>query len=82
MNKLQDELALKIDISKKQKETEEEQARPKHNINALLGGYGYFDMGEEDIKSRGQSPEPPFLNRANSSFSVREIGKKLRLSEY
>ncbi|KAF6070281.1 Choline/Carnitine o-acyltransferase family protein [Candida albicans] len=75
MNKLQDELALKIDISKKQKETEEEQARPKHNINALLGGYGYFDMGEEDIKSRGQSPEPPFLNRANSSFSVREIGK-------
>lgn len=82
MNKLQDELALKIDISKKQKEAEEEQARPKHNINALLGGYGYFDMGEEDIKSRGQSPEPPFLNRANSSFSVREIGKKLRLSEY
>ena len=49
MNKLQDELALKIDISKT-KETEEEQARPKHNINALLGGYGYFDMGEEDIK--------------------------------
>ncbi|KAL6453199.1 YAT1 putative mitochondrial carnitine O-acetyltransferase [Candida maltosa Xu316] len=54
---------------------------PSH-LSTLLGGYGYFDMGEEDIKSRGQSPEPPFLNRGNSGFSIREIGKKLRLSEY
>lgn len=48
----------------------------------LLGGYGYFDMGEDDIKSRGQLPEPPFLSRNNSTFTIREIGKKLRLSEY
>lgn len=53
-----------------------------NNLSTLLGGYGYFDMGEEDIKSRGQSPEPPFLHRAGSGFSIREIGKKLRLSEY
>lgn len=52
------------------------------NLSSLLGGYGYFDMGEDDIKSRGPSPEPPFLNRHNSGFSIKEIGKKLRLSEY
>lgn len=52
------------------------------NLSTLLGGYGYFDMGEDDIKSRGPSPEPPFLHRNNSGFSIREIGKKLRLSEY
>lgn len=58
-------------------------AQPQaNNLSTLLGGYGYFDMGDEDIKSRGQSPEPPFLHRANSGFSIREIGKKLRLSEY
>lgn len=51
-------------------------------LSTLLGGYGYFDMGDDDIKSRGPSPEPPFLNRNNSGFSFREIGKKLRLSEY
>lgn len=55
---------------------------PASATSLLLGGYGYFDMGEDDIKSRGQSPEPPFLNRTNTTFSVREIGKKLRLSEY
>lgn len=54
----------------------------KSTVSSLLGGYGYFDMGENDMKSRGPSPEPPFLNRNNSGFSVREIGKKLRLSEY
>ncbi|CAN3364415.1 putative mitochondrial carnitine O-acetyltransferase [Diutina catenulata] len=52
------------------------------NLSTLLGGYGYFDMGDDDMKSRGHIPEPPFLNRQNSSFSNREIGKKLRLSEY
>ena len=58
--------------------------RPRKNdhLSSLLGGYGYFDMGEDDIKSRGPSPEPPFLNRNNSGFSIREIGKKSRLSEY
>ncbi|EGW34773.1 uncharacterized protein SPAPADRAFT_69177 [Spathaspora passalidarum NRRL Y-27907] len=60
---------------------------PSH-LNSLLGGYGYFDMGEDDIKSMGEVPEPPFLNRQASGsspgvgFSIREIGKKLRLSEY
>ncbi|KAK6201683.1 mitochondrial carnitine acetyltransferase [Scheffersomyces amazonensis] len=58
------------------------QPKPKSNLSTLLGGYGYFDMGDDDIKSRGPSPEPPFLNRNNSGFSIREIGKKLRLSEY
>ncbi|RLV88560.1 putative mitochondrial carnitine O-acetyltransferase [Meyerozyma sp. JA9] len=57
-------------------------AKPSPALSTLLGGYGYFDMGEEDIKSRGPSPEPPFLNKMNAGFSVREIGKKLRLSEY
>lgn len=56
--------------------------RKTDHLSSLLGGYGYFDMGEDDIKSRGPSPEPPFLNRNNSGFSIREIGKKLRLSEY
>lgn len=56
--------------------------RDSSSLSTLLGGYGYFDMGDDDIKSRGQSPEPPFLNRNNSGFSIREIGKKLRLSEY
>ncbi|KAK6466018.1 mitochondrial carnitine acetyltransferase [Scheffersomyces coipomensis] len=59
-----------------------QQPKPQSNLSTLLGGYGYFDMGEDDIKSRGTSPEPPFLNRNNSGFSIREIGKKLRLSEY
>ncbi|KAI5955597.1 YAT1 [Candida jiufengensis] len=62
-----------------------EQSPPKinRNLTTLLGGYGYFDMGDEDIKSRGQSPEPPFLSsRGNSTYTLRDIGKKLRLSEY
>lgn len=52
------------------------------SLSTLLGGYGYFDMGDDDIKSRGQSPEPPFMPRMDSSFSIREIERKLRLSEY
>ncbi|EEQ40354.1 Choline/Carnitine o-acyltransferase family protein [Clavispora lusitaniae] len=56
--------------------------RKSDALTTLLGGYGYFDMGEDDIKSRGQSPEPPFLTRMDSNFSVRDIEKKLRLSEY
>ncbi|CAK9438844.1 uncharacterized protein LODBEIA_P30680 [Lodderomyces beijingensis] len=53
------------------------------SFTTLLGGYGYFDVGEEDIKSRGQSPEPPFLTRGTSSgYSMRDLSKKLRLSEY
>lgn len=52
------------------------------SLSTLLGGYGYFDMGDDDIKSRGQSPEPPFMPRTDSNFSIREIERKLRLSEY
>lgn len=52
------------------------------SLSTLLGGYGYFDMGDEDIKSRGASPEPPFLPRGDSGFSLRDIERKLRLSEY
>lgn len=52
------------------------------SLSTLLGGYGYFDMGDDDIKSRGQSPEPPFLARMESTFSLRDIERKLRLSEY
>lgn len=52
------------------------------SLSTLLGGYGYFDMGDDDIKSRGQSPEPPFMPRMDSSFSLRDIERKLRLSEY
>ncbi|SGZ53835.1 CIC11C00000001829 [Sungouiella intermedia] len=51
-------------------------------LNTLLGGYGYFDMGDDQIKSRGQSPELPFMPRLDSTFSLRDIEKKLRLSEY
>ena len=55
----------------------------KHEpLNTLFGGYGYFDIGEDEIKSRGQTPEPPFLSRLDSLFSVRDIERKLRLSEY
>lgn len=54
----------------------------KDSLSTLLGGYGYFDMGEDDIKSRGQSPEPPFMHRMDSGFSIRDIERKLRLSEY
>lgn len=57
-------------------------AKKSEALNTLLGGYGYFDVGEDDIKSRGQSPEPPFLSRMDSGFSLRDIEKKLRLSEY
>lgn len=52
------------------------------SLSSLLGGYGYFDIGEDEIKSRGPSPEPPFLARLDSQFSVRDIERKLRLSEY
>ncbi|RCK55750.1 putative mitochondrial carnitine O-acetyltransferase [Candida viswanathii] len=86
MEKLKAELAKAVEDAKPkgQKSGEAEGIiEPKpNNLSTLLGGYGYFDMGDEDIKSRGQSPEPPFLHRAGSGFSIREIGKKLRLSEY
>ncbi|CDK27648.1 unnamed protein product [Kuraishia capsulata CBS 1993] len=55
------------------------------DLAGLLGGYDSLELnGNSDfIKSRGNSPEPPFLRPGlKYGFSSREIGKKLRLSEY
>lgn len=49
-------------------------------LNYLLGGYGYFDVGEDEMKDRGTSPEPSFSD--GSLFSLQDIEKKLRLAEY
>lgn len=54
----------------------------KEPLNTLFGGYGYFDIGDDEIKSRGQTPEPPSLRKMESLFSVRDIERKLRLCEY
>ncbi|KAG7859403.1 hypothetical protein KL939_002303 [Ogataea angusta] len=55
-------------------------ARPA--IIRLLGGYDSFevDSNSDLIKSREQSPEPPFARQ--KVFTNRDIGKKLRLAEY
>ncbi|KAG7750553.1 hypothetical protein KL912_001113 [Ogataea haglerorum] len=55
-------------------------ARPA--IIRLLGGYDSFevDSNSDLIKSREQSPEPPFARQR--VFTNRDIGKKLRLAEY
>ena len=45
----------------------------------LLGGYGYFDVGDFST-SRPASPEPPASKKWNSDRH--EIGRKLRLAEY
>ncbi|KAK2624261.1 hypothetical protein QTJ16_006211 [Diplocarpon rosae] len=52
-----------------------------------LGGYGFFDAGMllQALKARGESLEdgaPKPSERATVSARRREIGKKLRLSEY
>ncbi|KAI0464720.1 hypothetical protein LJB42_002343 [Komagataella kurtzmanii] len=54
-----------------------------NELSNLLGGYDFHQFGPNDdmLKSRGNSPEPPF-SRNTAGFSSREIGKKLRLSEY
>ncbi|GMM34568.1 carnitine O-acetyltransferase [Saccharomycopsis crataegensis] len=53
-------------------------------LNYLLGGYGYFDVGEDEIKSRDQSPEPPFKTEGKEIkiFRAKKIEKKLKLAEY
>lgn len=71
-----------IDTRIEEVEAKAPKPRKQDTLATLLGGYGYFDMGEEDIKSRGETPEPPFLHKTESGFSVRDIEKKLRLSEY
>jgi carnitine O-acetyltransferase len=46
----------------------------------LLGGYGYFDVGDyESRTSRAPSPDPTYRRSATSK---KEIGRKLRLAEY
>lgn len=62
--------------------TLKEPSKSSAALNYLLGGYGYFDVGEDEMKSRGQSPEPPFNRPDRSGFNMREIEKKLRLAEY
>lgn len=48
----------------------------------LLGGYGYFDVGEfEAYNSRPPSPDP-ILKRSAHYSTKKELGRKLRLSEY
>ncbi|KAF7868340.1 hypothetical protein EAF04_004872 [Stromatinia cepivora] len=52
-----------------------------------LGGYGFFDAGMllQALKARGEGPDDSKTrpsDRANAHARRREIGKKLRLSEY
>lgn len=50
------------------------------NLNYLLGGYGYFDLEDDEIKSRGSSPERMGFRRGG--ISMRQLSEKLRLAEY
>ncbi|CCH47142.1 carnitine O-acetyltransferase [Wickerhamomyces ciferrii] len=50
------------------------------NLNYLLGGYGYFDLEDDEIKSRGNSPERFGFKKAG--FTSRQLSEKLRLAEY
>lgn len=50
----------------------------------LLGGYGYFDVGDFEYRSRTSSPVPggTALSKKYGGASHQEIGRKLRLAEY
>ncbi|CDR37639.1 CYFA0S01e13894g1_1 [Cyberlindnera fabianii] len=50
------------------------------NLNYLLGGYGYFDLEDDEIKSRGNSPDRMGFRRGG--ISARQLSEKLRLAEY
>lgn len=67
-----------------QKEQMKARGRLQHtrsgNLNYLLGGYGYFDLEDDEIKSRGTSPERVGFRRAG--ISARQLSEKLRLAEY
>ncbi|QPG73534.1 hypothetical protein FOA43_000845 [Brettanomyces nanus] len=54
----------------------------KSEITKLLGGYNSFEMDYKSdlIKSREQSPEPPF-SRPGKGLTAGEIEKKLRLAD-
>lgn len=49
------------------------------NLNYLLGGYGYFDLNDDEIKSRGNSPD---RFKQKGGISMKLLNEKLRLSEY
>lgn len=66
--------------AEKQKERGRLQHARSGNLNYLLGGYGYFDLEDEEIKSRGNSPER--FGFKKSGFSSRQLSEKLRLAEY
>lgn len=66
--------------AEKQKERGRLQHARSGNLNYLLGGYGYFDLEDDEIKSRGNSPER--FGFKKSGFSSRQLSEKLRLAEY
>jgi carnitine O-acetyltransferase len=72
------------DAELSQKEEMKERGRLQNtrsgNLNYLLGGYGYFDLEDDEIKSRGNSPERMGFRRAG--ISARQLSEKLRLAEY
>jgi carnitine O-acetyltransferase len=62
----------------------QERGRLQHtrsgNLNYLLGGYGYFDLEDDEIKSRGNSPDRIGFRR--TGISAKQLNEKLRLAEY
>lgn len=66
--------------AEKQKERGRLQHARSGNLNYLLGGYGYFDLEDDEIKSRGNSPER--FGFKKSGISSRQLSEKLRLAEY
>lgn len=71
--------------SQTQIEVENSRGRSTHTrsgkLNYLLGGYGYFDLEDEEIKSRGSSPER-MSKGLHRGISARQLSEKLRLAEY
>lgn len=52
-------------------------ATPGEETSYAMGGYGYFDVGDFEYRSRPPSPEPHRRGQLKA-----EIGRKLRLAEY
>jgi carnitine O-acetyltransferase len=79
-----EEVRYIYDAELSQKEEMKERGRLQNtrsgNLNYLLGGYGYFDLEDDEIKSRGNSPERMGFRRAG--ISARQLSEKLRLAEY
>ncbi|KAH3674505.1 hypothetical protein WICMUC_003343 [Wickerhamomyces mucosus] len=54
-------------------------------LDYLLGGYGYFDIDEDEIKSRSNSSDRNSnkkIGKINRVISARQLSEKLRLAEY